>query len=199
MLKIPPNDIMIIGLLISLIGGFILAKNYLPLNMEKVELEGRMQFGGNSFDMKSKIITKYNAWVGLIFFTLGILISITCVFLQKYITYADLRGRSLLFNSIFNTITTIAVFLIVLRVAVFLTEKLPKCEYVPYLKEREKDNFDRAIKNLNEKSDNENVVKDEQREIDQLLILFDLKVRENLTYDDKISVLKREVFSNGEQ
>ena len=64
MLIIPKSDITKIGIFIGLIGAFILAKNYFPLSIERMSLEGRMQFGGNSFIMKNKIIAKYNAWVG---------------------------------------------------------------------------------------------------------------------------------------
>lgn len=192
MLLIPTSDLTRVGVLIGLLGAFILAKNYFPVSVEKVSLEGRVQFGGNSFEMKDKIIAKYNAWIGFGLVLLSVIVQVVSMNLEKYTTWADLKGRSVLFGSWFNSITTITVLILLLRITVFITDTGARREYFPFLKAREKENFENDIKKLSDK--NPEIIKDAQRGIDQQLMLFDIKFKKNCTYDDKIHKLKEEVF-----
>lgn len=192
MLIVPSSDIMKIGILIGLFGAFVLAKNYFPISVEKVSLEGRLQFGGNSFEMKDKIIAKYNAWVGFFLVALSVIIQFIALNLEKYTTFIDLKGRSILFGSFFNIITTIAILIVLIRIIVFITDFGAKSEYFPFLKEREKANFENDVKQLTDK--NMDIVKDAQKGIDQQLSLFDIKAQKGWSYDDKIRKLKENVY-----
>ena len=93
MLFIPTSDIAKIGILIGVLGAFILAKNYFPISAEKVLLEGGLQLGGSSFEMKSKIITKYNAWVGFGLIAVSAIIQFAAINLGRYTTFIDLKGH----------------------------------------------------------------------------------------------------------
>ena len=192
MLIVPASDIMKIGILIGLLGAFVLAKNYFPLSVEQVALEGRLQFGGSSFEMKDKIITKYNAWVGFGLVVLSVIIQFVALNLDKYTTFADLKGRSVLFGSGFNITATIAALILLTRITVFATDIGARHEYFPFLKEREKNNFENDIQKLNDK--NADVVKDAQKGIDQQMALFDIKPQKRWSYEDKIRKLKEDVY-----
>ena len=192
MLIVPASDIMKIGILIGLLGAFVLAKNYFPLSVEQVALEGRLQFGGSSFEMKDKIITKYNAWVGFGLVVLSVIIQFVALNLDKYTTFADLKGRSVLFGSWFNTTATIAGLILLTRITIFVTDIGARHEYFPFLKEREKTNFENDVQKLTDK--NADMVKDARKGIDQQLALFDIKPQKLWSYDDKIRKLKEDVY-----
>ena len=192
MLTVPTSDIMKIGIVIGLLGAFVLAKNYFPISVEKVSLEGRIQFGGSSFEMKNKIIAKYNAWIGFSLVALSAVIQFIAINLDKYTTFADLKGRTVLFGSWLNTIATIAVFVILLRIMVFITDHGARREYFPFLQDREKNNFANSVSKL--KDSKPEVVKEAEKGIDQQLILFDIKVKKNCSYDKKVQKLREDVF-----
>jgi len=195
MLKIPPNDILIIGLAITVIGGLILSINYFGFDVNKMSLEGRMQLGGNSFDMKNKIIAKYHAVVGFTLIVIGFILNLIYIlFLQRYITYSDLRGRSVFFGSMLNILTTVAVLFVIFRGSLFLTHYLSRRVYYPFLQKRELSNFNNTVEDYAGKKDNKEILKDTKKGIDQLLALFDIKVRKNYTYDMKIKELRKKVF-----
>ena len=194
MLKIPPNDILIIGLSITVLGGFIFAFNYFGIDVERASLEGRLQFGGSSFDMKNKIIAKYHAIIGFSLIAIGFITNLVYILvLQKHTTFNDLRGRSIFFGSWWNALATIAVLFIILRSSIFLTSYLSRRRYFPFLQKREINNFQNNVKRLN--NNKEETVDEAKRGIDQLLLLFDIKVRKNYTYDMKIKELKDKVFT----
>jgi len=192
MLIIPTSDIYKVCIVITLIGAFILAKNYFPISIQKTSLEGRLQFDGNSFEMKDKIIAKYNAWVGFGLMILGAIIQLVALNLERHTTFADLKGRSVLFGSGLNTISTIAALFIILRIAIFVSDFCSRREYFPFLKDREKNNFESAIKKIHDT--NPEMVKDAKRGINQQFLLFDIKIKKNASYDEKIQKLREEVF-----
>jgi|GEM_PF-2846189 len=192
MLPVPVSDITKIAIVLGLLGAFILAKNYLPTSIDKVVLEGRLQFGGSSFEMRDKIVQKHNAWVGFILVIFSVILQWSALELDKFTTWGDLKGRTVLFGSPFNSIATIALFIILLRVSVFITDWGARREYFPYLKDREKPNFERASADIN--NSNKETAKDAKEEIDQLLLLFDVKVKKDSGYGDKIAKLQADVF-----
>lgn len=192
MLAVPTSDIMKIGILIGVLGAFILAKNYFPVSVEKVSLEGRLQFGGSSFEMKNRIIAKYNAWVGFSLVALSAIIQFIAINLNKYTTFADLKGRTVLFGSWFNAVATIALFVLLLRITVYVTDHGARREYFPFLQEREKNNFTNSVNKI--KDSNPEAVKEAEKDIDQQLMLFDIKVKKDWSYDKKIQKLQEEVF-----
>ncbi len=192
MLPVPVSDISKVAIILGLLGAFILAKNYLPVKMDDVLVLGRLQLGGNSFDMKDKIIQKYNAWVGFSLMILSALIQWSALELNKFTTWNDLKGRTVLFGSPFNTITTIAVFIILLRLVMFITDGGAMREYFPHLKKREKVNFDNAVANID--SQKQDMAEDAKKGVDQLLRLFDIKVKKDSSYEDKIQKLRESVF-----
>lgn len=193
MLVLPVSDISKIAIVLGLLGTFILAKNYLPIKMEDVVSEGRIQLGGNSFDMKDKIIAKYTAWVGFLLVILSVIIQWSALELDKFTTWGDLKGRTVLFDSPLNAISTIAVFVIVLRISLFITDWGARKEYFPRLQEREKANFENSVKNLN--NQNQDMAEDAKKGIDQLLRLFDIKIKKNSNYETKIQKLRESVFA----
>ena len=168
--------------------------NYFGITVKQARLEGRVQFGGNSFDIRDKIISKYTAWMGFSLFALGSIFNITFIFLQKYTTYKDMGGRSLLFGSILNTLATVAVLVIIFRGAIFTAKFLPRREYFPVLKRIELNNFNNAVRDLTEKKDDPDRVAVGQKMIDQLLYMFDIKVPMNYAYEMKIQELREKVF-----
>lgn len=192
MLMIPTSDIYKVCIVITLIGAFILAKNYFPISIQKASLEGRLQFGGSSFEMKDKIIAKYNAWIGFGLMLLAAFIQFMAINLERHTTWADLKGRSVLFSSGFNAIATIAALFLILRIAVFVTDFASRREYFPFLREREKNNFESDVKKIHDA--NPEMVKDAQKGIDQQFLLFDIKVKKDASYDEKIHKLREEVF-----
>lgn len=194
MLLVPVSDISKVAIVLGLLGTFILAKNYLPVSMDKVLSEGRVQFGGNSFEMKDKIIQKYNAWVGFSLVILSVIIQWTALELAKFTTWGDLKGRTVLFGSLLNAISTIAIFVILLRVTLFITDWGARREYFPHLQEREKVNFEKSIVNINHQ--NQDIAEDAKKGIDQLLRLFDIKAKKDSSYEAKIQKLREAVFKN---
>ena len=191
MVRIPPNDILTIGLCIGLIGGFILSKNYFKMTASHVILEGRLQLGGNSFDMKNRIIDRYHALIGFPLFATSIIINIIyIIFLQKHTTFE----RSLFFGSSLTTLTTIAILFLVLITAMFSINSFSKREYLPLLLNRERDNFNHALTSWNQISKDTGEIKELEKEIDQLLSLFDIKLQANIGYDRKLKILKEKVF-----
>lgn len=192
MLPVPTSDIMKIGILVGVLGAFILAKNYFPVSVEKVSLEGRLQFGGSSFEMKNKIITKYSAWVGFSLVIVSAIIQFIAINLNKYTTFADLKGRTVLFGSWFNVVATVALFVLLFRITVYMTDHGARREYFPFLQERERNNFTNSVNKL--KDSNPEVVKEAEKGIDQQLMLFDIKAKKDWSYEKKIQKLREEVF-----
>lgn len=192
MLPVPTSDIMKIGILIAVLGAFVLAKNYFPISTEKASLEGRLQFGGNSFEIKNKIIAKYNAWVGFTLIVLSAIIQFISINLDKYTTFADLKGRTVLFGSWLNIITTISVFILLFRIIVFITDFGARREYFPFLQDRERNNFSNSVSRL--KDARPEVASEAQRGIDQQILLFDIRIKKDLSYDKKVQKLREEVF-----
>ncbi len=112
--------------------------------------------------------------------------------LEKFTTWGDLKGRTVLFNSPFNTITTFAIFIILSLVSLFVTNWGARREYFPRLQEREKVNFDNSVANIN--NQNKDMAEDAKKGIDQLLRLFDLQVKKDSSYEVKIQKLREAVF-----